>query len=50
MILAKITNFSVYVRKILPIVHNLKEMVANYIDLRSKHRDQFVTSLSYLSP
>lgn len=50
MILAKISGFCLYVRKVLGIIHNLKEMVGNYIDLRSKHHDQFVTSLSYLSP
>ena len=50
MILAKISGFSTYIRKVHPIIHNLKEMVANYIDLRCKHHDQFVAALSYLMP
>jgi hypothetical protein len=40
-IMAKISSFSSFIKKALPMLANFKEMIQNFLELRAKHYEQF---------
>jgi len=48
--ISKIASFATFIKRALPMLSNFKDMIVNFLELRSKYNEQFSKFLSYLMP